>query len=581
MMRVLVSGLPLTVLLLIVLMAGCGGNGGQIRDAPSTAIQDASSAAIADALVSVPLVSSTSPGNNATGVAINVAITAAFSKRIDPSTITTATFVVTGAGAVPVAGTVAGQFRTATFTPSSHLSRDTGFTATITTGVKDLEGNALLPSDFVWHFTTGLKRDTTSPTVTSVEPASAATGVDSDTRITATFSEAMDPTTITRPTFALKQGTTPVPGNVSNVTYAGSSTATFTPRDSLASNATFTATITDGVKDLAGKALGSSFVWSFTTGPPPDTTAPTVTSTSPANAATGVSLKTRITATFSEAMAPRAITTAQFGLKQQGSTRVSGTVTYAGLTATFAPLRRLAPCTTYTAWITDGVKDLAGNALASPFVWRFTTGLAPVSLRSAAPFAVLAGSTVTNTALLTTVNGDLGLSPGTAVTGFPPGVVNGAIHAGDPVAAQAKLDLTAAYLDAAGRSCSPVAVAGNLGGQTLYPGLYKSTSSLEISSGDLTLDAQGDPDAVFIFQMASTLITTAGRQVILSGGAKANNVYWQVGSSATLGTTSVFKGNILALASITLQTGATLEGRALTQTAAVTLDGNTVTRPPW
>src|SRR5205823_5228944 len=121
-----------------------------------------------------------------------------------------------------------------------------------------------------------------------------------------------------------------------------------------------------------------------------------------------------------------------------------------------------------------------------------------------------------------------------------------------------------------------ITVAGNLGGQTLTPGLYKSTSSLEISSGDLTLDAQGDANAVFIFQIASTLTTTAGRQVILSGGAKAANIFWQVGSSATLGTTSVMKGNILALTSITVTTGAIVEGRLLARNGAVTLDSNIV-----
>jgi len=311
-----------------------------------------------------------------------------------------------------------------------------------------------------------------------------------------------------------------------------------------------------------------------------DNTPPTVISTVPANDATGVSLNGNITATFSEAMDPLTITTATMTL-QQGTTEVSGTVTYIGVTATFNPASQLTASTVYTATITTGVRDLAGNAMADDYVWTFTTGttgIAPVDLGTAASFGVLAGSTVTNTGP-TIVNGDLGVSPGAAVTGFPPGVVNGTIYAGDAVAAQAKLDLTTAYLDAAGRTTAPITVSGNLGGQTLAPGLYKSTSSLEITSGDLTLDAQGDENAVWIFQIASTLTTTVGRQVILSGGALAGNIYWQVGSSATLGTNSVFKGNILADQAITLTTGATLDGRALTQIAAVALDSNTITVP--
>jgi hypothetical protein len=155
-------------------------------------------------------------------------------------------------------------------------------------------------------------------------------------------------------------------------------------------------------------------------------------------------------------------------------------------------------------------------------------------------------------------------------------MVNGTIHAGDPVAAQAQIDLTTAFNDAAGRSTAPVIVAGNLGGMTLAPGLYKSATSLEISSGDLTLDAQGDPNAVFIFQMGSTFVTTSGRQVILIGGAQAANIFWQVGSSATIGTTSVVEGNILADQSISLTTGATLDGRALARIAAVTMDANSI-----
>jgi hypothetical protein len=281
-------------------------------------------------------------------------------------------------------------------------------------------------------------------------------------------------------------------------------------------------------------------------------------------------------------MDPATINTTTFTLAQ-GASPIAGVVTYAaaGTSATFAPTNPLAVNTTYTATITTGAKDSSSTALASNYVWSFTTAAcsqAPVVLKSATGFAVLAGSTVTNTGN-TIVNGDLGVSPGTAVTGFGPGIVNGTQHNGDPTAAQAIADLTTAYNDAAGRTLCAVTVAGNLGGTTLAPGLYKSTSTLAISSGDLTLDAQGEPDAVFIFQMASSFTTTAGRAVILSGGAKAANVFWQVGSSATLGTTSAFAGTIMADQAITLNTGATLNGRALAHIAGVALDTNTVTVP--
>ena len=208
------------------------------------------------------------------------------------------------------------------------------------------------------------------------------------------------------------------------------------------------------------------------------------------------------------------------------------------------------------------------------------SGPASVNLGSAGNFAVLASSTVTNVVSAgTIVTGDLGLSPGSAVTGFPPGVLNGTQHVADNISAWAQDNLTVAYNDAAGRSTGAITVAGNIGGQTLTPGLYKSTSSLAISSGDLTLDAQGDIHAVWIFQIASTLTTTSGRQVILAGGAQAKNVFWQVGTSATLGTTTIFKGTIMANESISLLTGATLEGRALARTGAVTLDSNVISLP--
>jgi len=281
-------------------------------------------------------------------------------------------------------------------------------------------------------------------------------------------------------------------------------------------------------------------------------------------------------------MNPATITNLTFTLKQ-GLNDIAGVVTLDPLnnTATFAPLLPLGVGLVYTATVSTAVEALNGEALPNAVSWTFTIGAcsqARVVLGAAANFAVLAGSTVTSSGL-TTVTGDLGVSPGTAITGFPPGLVVGLVHAGDPTSAQGIADLTTAYNDAAGRTLCPVTVSGNLGGQTLTPGLYKSTTSLAVSSGDLTLDAQGDGKAVFIFQMASTLTTTSERQVILSNGALAANVYWQVGTSATLGTTSVVEGTIMADQAITLGTGASLTGRALARIAAVNLDGNAIVKP--
>ena len=201
----------------------------------------------------------------------------------------------------------------------------------------------------------------------------------------------------------------------------------------------------------------------------------------------------------------------------------------------------------------------------------------PVNLNSAGTFTVLGASTVTSTGP-TVVNGNLGVSPGSAVTGFPPGiVVGGALHVADGPAGTAQSDLTAAYIDAAGRT-TPAIVAGDLGGLTLAPGLYKSTSSLGIT-GVLTLDGQGNSNSVFIFQVGTALTTATSSQVALIGGAQAANIFWQIGSSATLGTYSIFNGTIMAQASVTIATGAALTGRALARTGAVTLDSTTAGNP--
>ncbi len=196
-----------------------------------------------------------------------------------------------------------------------------------------------------------------------------------------------------------------------------------------------------------------------------------------------------------------------------------------------------------------------------------------VGLGSAASFSVLGGSTVTNTGP-TTVSGDLGLSPGSSVTGAPQ--VLGQTHVDDAVAIGAKSALTTAYNDAASRPSSGSA-GTDLAGQTFLPGVYTASSSLLLSLGSVVLDAQGDPDAVFVFQIGSTLVTGSSTTVELVNGAQACNVFWQVGSSATLGTGTRFAGTIMALATITANTSATIHGRLLAQTGAVNLDTNTIT----
>ena len=197
------------------------------------------------------------------------------------------------------------------------------------------------------------------------------------------------------------------------------------------------------------------------------------------------------------------------------------------------------------------------------------------SLGQAGDFAVLGGSAITNTGP-SILFGDLGLSPGTAVSGFPPGVYNGTLHVADADALGGQSDLVAAYDTAAGQPFDVDLTGQDLGGMTLTPGVYRFASSAQLT-GTLTLDAQGDPAAVFIFQIGSTLTTASNADVVLVNGAAGCNVFWQIGSSATLGTTTRFVGHLLALTSITLDTGANVAGRLVARNGAVTLDSNLVT----
>lgn len=200
-----------------------------------------------------------------------------------------------------------------------------------------------------------------------------------------------------------------------------------------------------------------------------------------------------------------------------------------------------------------------------------------VNLASASAYAVLAGSTITNTGP-SVIAGDIGLSPGTAITGFPPGVQSsGVTNVANAPALMAQADLTAAYLDAASRTPFNT-VSGDLGGSTLVPGVYQSASSLALT-GTVTLNGGGDASSVFIFKAGSTFVSATGSNVVLENGAQACNVFWQVGSSVTLGTTSQMSGTFMALTSITLNTGAQVSGRVLARNGAVTLDDNAITTP--
>jgi len=395
-------------------------------------------------------------------------------------------------------------------------------------------------------------------------------------------------------------------------------TATFSPSAGLAANTTYTATISKGVKDPAGNAMVNDHVWTFTT--ITDLTAPRVIANDPLNAATGVVLNKKISATFNEAMDASTINLATFVLRQ-GATAVPGIVTYSGVTAVFTPSANLLPNTNYTATITTGAKDPAGNAIEGNHIWTFTTLVSivpPDILGNASVFGAFGGNAgITNQGLNTVINnGSIGTTAAaTLVTGFHDanaiytetplnvGNVTGDIYTAPPApgnatsfafATSALLDANAAYISISPAS-RPGGIdpgAGELGGLTLTPGVYKSASgTFKITNGDLTLDAQGDPNAEWIFQTAAGLtVGIAGpagaRNVVTINGALAKNVYWWVGSAATINGAGggIMTGTIIASAGVTFSTAGNavqtiLNVRAISLVASVTMVNTTVNVP--
>jgi Ice-binding-like/Bacterial Ig-like domain len=552
-----------------------------------------------------PIVVSTDPANGATNVSTSKIITATFNEDMDPATINATTFLLKN-GTTSVAGVITYSGKVATFTPSAPLLANTVYTGTITTGAKDPAKNALV-ADYVWSFNTG-----TIPIVVSTDPPNGATGVPLNKVITATFSTVMNPATVNATTFQIRQGSTVITGVL---TYAGM-TATFTPTSPLTANTVYTGTITTGVKDMAGNAMAANYTWSFVTG-----TMPYIVSTDPVNTATGVPVNKKITATFSEVMNPSTINTTTFTL-YNGITPVAGVVTYSGTTAMFTPNVNLLPSTLYTATITTGAKNPAGNGIASNYTWTFTTAgvsLPPPSiLGTAAMFGVFGGSAgITNQGINTMINnGAIGTTAAsTLITGFHDatdqytetplniGGVAGGIFTAPPfpgtaakfaIATQGLADANIAYnnISPASKPGGTDPGSGELGGLTLTPGIYKSASgTFAITNGNLTLDAMGNPNAEFFFQAPTSLtVGIAGplgaRSVILINGAQAKNVYWWVGSAATINGAGggVMSGTIISSAGMTFSTAGNatqtvLNGRAISLNASVTMVNTTVNVP--
>ena len=462
------------------------------------------------------------------------------------------------------------------------------------------------------HWLAGLPEsnnpDITKPTVTAVVPLSGATVPINTKVITAAFSEAMLASTITATgTFTLTcPGYTPVAPVVTYLEAGNLATITLPSSPDLPSGVTCTATITTAATDLAGNQLAgnqtplpaaSNYIWTFTTGTTADSTAPTVTLTFPADGDTDVARNSAVTATFSEAMNPLTITAAgTFTLmKTLDSSNVPGlTVTYDPLThiAVFTPTSNLAISTQYTATITTAAMDMAGNALAAgavPNPWVFTTGTGlasgAIALGSAGTFGLMATAAIT-AATGSTINGDVSLEPGTSMTGFPPGVVNGNIHINDSISHQARVDLLVAYNQAKGLACATNVGTADLGGLYVYPtgippGVYCSGSTMLVGA-HIVLDAGGNANAVWVFQIGSSL--TSNADVTLTGGAQAKNVFWVPTFDVSIGSGTIFNGTIVAGRDATSAGSATINGRILagaTTAGTIALNGppSTVTVP--
>ncbi|MEX2403969.1 MAG: ice-binding family protein [Balneolales bacterium] len=458
----------------------------------------------------------------------------------------------------------------------------------------------IIPALFLVAFATGCSDQTVGvegycPVVQSTFPANSATNVELDAVITVTFTDKVDPTTITPTSFILSdnsqqaaKGSSNTSGNVeanntaSNIsgelTYDDSTnTMSFTPDDPLTTGTVYTGTVTTDVQDPIGNAMLEDYVWTFTTDD-----APQVESTDPANEELGVAVNKIVNATFTQAMDPSSLDQTSFTLFS-GNTQINGSVSYINSTVSFVPDNGLMNGVTYTATINTGAKNENGTSLQDDYIWSFSTETEVVSkLGSAETYGLMATSAITNIGN-TVINGDVSLDPGTSMTGFPPGEVNGTININNTESAQAREDLLEAYNYyknlPPGTTVAAGADLGALYPNGIAPGTYTSGSTMLVST-PLVLDAGGDPNAVWVFQIGSSLTTEA--DITLANGANENNVFWVPTEDATIGVGTLFHGTIVSGRDVTAKTGAVINGRILSgaiTAGTIALDDNMVNVP--
>jgi O-glycosyl hydrolase len=519
-----------------LVVAGCGGNNVSIT--PQAA----------------PSVNSVTPATGSTGVAVTAPVTATFNEVMNATTFNSSTFTLKAANGTAVTGNVSYSSGTSTavFTPASPLAYNTVYTATITTGVQNPAGTALGSND-TWSFTTAAGP---APTVSAVTPGNGSTGLAANTTVTATFSEAMNASTITASTFTLTpQGGAAVSATVSY--NATTFTATLTPNAPLAANTTYTAAVTTGAVGATGSALANVNSWTFTTAQGP---VPTVSAVMPTNGTTGVAIASTVTAVFSESMDPSTVTNSTFTLTGPGNTAVAGTIAVSTTnvsndTATFTPSAPLAYNTTYTALITTGVlaaSQVPEVPLAANYTWSFTTAPPPPATVSAVtPASGSTGIPITGTTVTATFGAAMTAStinPSTFTVTGPSGVIAGAVTYNSTTFTATFTPSVSLTYGATYTATIGTGVTSSLGGPLLAPYTWSfstvkaavpTVSSVVPASGATNVNTTGAVTATFSEPMNAATLTASTFTLMNGGAAVAGTVTYSSGTDTAIFTPSI------------------------------------------